>query len=266
MNGDTPDPPRAGVHGSSGESAEVGAAPAWVHLAIPPLPRGTVVLVSTGVDSVLGAAAHPDAICLFVDYGQPHVELERAVARRLFGPRLEVVEIRPLGPQVGEGGAFIPNRNLLFACLGAQRGDRLILGAMADDYSPDKTPTAMAMMSGVLTAFGERRVTVETSTPGLMRHEAVARFLLQGGDPARVLASWSCYGPGPERCLDCRGCFRWGVTMRANGLNVPLCSDRIIAAYQANRDQYPARRLAAIDAALGDLTQNHPSRWWPNDD
>jgi len=235
----------------------------WVHLYMPALPYGTVVLTSTGVDSVLGAAAHPAAPCVMVDYGQPYVEQERQVARRLFGERLEVVTVSPLGPQVGEGGGFIPNRNLLFACLAAQRGDRIILGAMADDYSPDKTPEALVAMGQVLTLFGERPVTVETCTPGLMRHEAVARYLIRNGDAGRLLRSWSCYGPGPERCLDCRGCFRWGVTMRANGLDVPLCSERVIAAYQANRDQYPPRRLAAIDAALGDIYRNSPYQWWP---
>lgn len=220
-------------------------------ISIEALATETVVLVSSGVDSMICAHAFPDARKVFVDYGHNEADAERKACLRLF-PDVEVITLR--GRFVSPDGVFVPERNLLFACLAAQYGSRIILGAMKDDKSVDKTPDALAAMSAILTRFGGfgRTVSVEAPFIDLMKHEAVAMYLANGGDPARLLSTWSCYGNGETQCWDCKACFRWSSAMRANGLDVRLPSERVVAYYLGRLHTYPPGRIWSHLKAIDD--------------
>lgn len=214
---------------------------------------GPVVLTSSGVDSTICGDWYPQAVKLFVAYGHPEEAAEQRAVQRLF-PDVRVIQVR--GEFRSPDGVFVPARNLFFACLAAQLGDEIILGAMADDQSPDKTPQALADMSAVLTAFSKKTVRVQSPLIHLLKHEAVRAYLQGGGSPERIKSSWSCYSNQPTQCWDCPACFRWVCAMIPHGLDVPLPSDRLIETYLGKLHRYPPGRVWAICNTV----RHHPSR------
>ncbi len=62
--------------------------------------------------------------------------------------------------------------------------------------------------------------------------------------------TWSCYGPGPGRCLACKACMRWAVALRVNGLDVELPNESVITGYLSRLHLYEPDRQWAILMAL----------------
>jgi len=227
----------------------------------PDYPAGTVILVSSGVDSTICADDLPEARLLFVDFGQAEVERERAVVQELFAGRdLRFARV-DAGLRHTADGVFVPARNLMLACLAIHHGDDVVMGAMADDRSMDKTPEALLAMARILSDQGGRPITVRSPLMEQLKHEAVAGYLARHPlfGEMRMRQTWSCYGPGPERCLNCKACFRWAVAMRVNGIDVPLPADEIIAGYLRRLFIYePGRQWAILSALRGWPSQGRP--------
>ena len=243
-------------------ATSIGQFPAWnpeianspqVSVAGTP-PSGTVVLVSSGIDSTICADMYPEAKLLFVDFGQAEVRLERAAVRRLFRGR-DLHEVMLRAPMAkGADGTFVPARNLLFACLAVQLGNEVVIGAMADDRSVDKTPEALRAMERILSDQAGFPVRVTAPLLGKLKYEAVADYL-EGAKSrdeasARLRSTWSCYGPGPRRCLRCKACLRWSVALIVNGVDVLLPSDAVIRGYLARLHLYEHGRRWSILAAI----------------
>lgn len=210
-------------------------------------PSGTVVLVSSGIDSTICADLEPTATRLFVDFGQAEIAQERCAARHLFPDMVEATLRANLGHAAD--GVFVPARNLLLACIALHYGDDVVLGAMLDDVAIDKTPVAIAAQQQILTAQAGRPITVRAPLITMLKHEAVAYYLARGGSRERIKATWSCYSPGPLRCLACKACMRWAVALRVNGIDVPLPNDEIIRGYLARLHIYePGRQWAILNA------------------
>lgn len=123
----------------------------------------------------------------------------------------------------------MPARNLLLACLAVHHGDDIVIGAMRDDHSVDKTPSALRAMSRILSDQAGRDIRVRAPLADLYKSEAVEQYVSTCPPRlqrlARMVRTWSCHGPGPERCLRCKECFRWSVALRSAGVDVPAPDD-----------------------------------------
>lgn len=213
--------------------------------------QGTVVLVSGGIDSVLAASLYPQAITLFVDYGQGYARQELAACDRLFPDLKDMIVF---GKSPGRVGNYVPARNLMLACLALRWGSRIVLGGMADDNCADKTPAAFDDMSRILTAQAGRRIDVVSPFWNLTKFEAISHYLAGGGDPERLRQTFSCYDPhmglrDPQqaRCGECEACFRWSVALRAAGVDVPPPGEAMAIRYLQNLHTYhPARQWATL--------------------
>jgi 7-cyano-7-deazaguanine synthase len=208
-----------------------------------PAPKGSVVLLSGGMDSAtclaLAAREARPVHALTIVYGQRHVR-EVASARRLarfYRARRHVILHLPLGPlldsaltdrgrplprRAARAGrippTYVPVRNtiLLAVALGYAESHRLgaiYLGANAIDYSgyPDCRPPFLRAFERV--ARLGTRTGVETGrsirirAPLLRRTKAdVVRLGERLGVPWRL--TWSCYAGAGTPCGRCDAC-RW---------------------------------------------------------
>jgi 7-cyano-7-deazaguanine synthase in queuosine biosynthesis len=157
---------------------------------------GTVVLVSGGVDSLINADEHPDARLLFVDMGHADAANERRALGYLFQDReLRVAAVA--GIDGGRDGMFVPARNMLLACIAVHHGDDIVIGAMADDHSVDKTPEALAAMSRILTEQSGRPVNVRAPLLPYCKHEAVRMYVDGRGWRRAPSPATGCSTRGP---------------------------------------------------------------------
>lgn len=170
---------------------------------------GSVVLLSGGIDSAVCAAIEADRgrlhSCLFVWYGQPAVDAERAAARaiacQLDVPFHLIAVPLPLGdmsaPEGEEGPRVVPGRNLallsLATCHALSVGaDTVVIGATADDrdsYPDCRGPFLRDVSEVARVTYG---VHVEAPLIGLHKPAIVgiARRL-----ELDLSKTWSCYTP-----------------------------------------------------------------------
>jgi 7-cyano-7-deazaguanine synthase len=212
-----------------------------VEVGVRAVPRGSVVLLSGGMDSAtclaLAAREAPPVHALTVVYGQRHrreVRSARALARH-FRVRRHVVVTLPLRPLLASSltrpgrplprrpsrsgripSTYVPARNtiLLSLALGYAESHRLgaiYIGANAIDYSgyPDCRPAFLraferAARLGTRTGT-EGGVGVRVRAPLLRRSKkAIVRLGERWGVPWRL--TWSCYAGGRRPCGRCDAC------------------------------------------------------------
>ncbi|HXQ49412.1 MAG TPA: 7-cyano-7-deazaguanine synthase QueC [Thermoplasmata archaeon] len=207
----------------------------------PSRPRGSVVLLSGGMDSAtclaLASRDAPPVHALTVGYGQRHVReirSARAIARHYRVARHTVLDL-PLGPLLDSsltrrarplpraGGrpgripsTYVPARNtiLLAVALGYAESHRLgsiFIGANAIDYSgyPDCRPPFLRAFERV--ARLGTRTGVETGRGIRIRapllrlsKERIVRLGERLGVPWQL--TWSCYAGGRVPCTRCDAC------------------------------------------------------------
>jgi 7-cyano-7-deazaguanine synthase in queuosine biosynthesis len=188
-------------------------------------------MVSGGLDSFLAANQFPKAKRVFVEWGQPYLELERrAVA--LLHPGAEVVRVD--GAPIPED-CYIPARNLMFATIGVRFGSEICLAGMRDEMCADKSPDAFRDMTDILTKQCKKPTRVFSPFWNVTKAEAVRSYLAKGGDPELLCQTVSCYGSGQKPCLDCEACFRRFVALASNGVPVPRPTEAVVRAYGLNR-------------------------------
>jgi 7-cyano-7-deazaguanine synthase in queuosine biosynthesis len=164
-----------------------------------------------------------------------------------------------------------PARNLLLATVAAQYGEHIVLGGMADDHCPDKTPAAFRVMQDAL-----NHLVMGTAQDGayrvlspfwhLSKADAVAQYLADGGAPDTLLRTHSCYRQWTKAghgCGQCAACFRWRVALRANGLDVAAPGETITTEYLAKLHTYERGRVWTILRAIA--TRWHPVVAWDID-
>lgn len=208
-----------------------------------------VVMVSGGLDSFLARSLLPGATPLFVEWGQPYLEMERQAVRTLY-PDARTVAVGGLPEPQGQD-PYVPARNLMFACMGARFGSRVWLAGMRDEMCADKSPEAFRAMTQILSAHCRGGVEVCSPFWNLTKPEAVRAYLLNGGDREALRKTVSCYGSGSSPCLDCEACFRRFVALVSNGVEVPRPSESVIRSYGLQRiHSVPAATAHATLAAL----------------
>jgi len=227
----------------------------------PRAPRGSVVLLSGGMDSATCLAwaanrARP-VHALTVVYGQRHareVRAARALARRYRVANHVVVRL-PLGGLLGSSltdrhrpipsrpsrrgripSTYVPARNtiLLAVALGyaeTHRLDTIVIGANAVDYSgyPDCRPAflrqfeRLAQLATKAGVEGTSRLRVRA--PLIRKSKAeIVRWGERLGVPWAM--TWSCYAGGRTPCGRCDSCRLRARGFRGAGVPDPLVRPR----------------------------------------
>lgn len=210
-----------------------------------------ILLVSGGLDSFLAYQHLGRPETLFIDYGQPYIDLEQKAVDHLY-PHSHKVKITGL-PELGNN-IHIDGRNMMLATLALRYSNIIYFAAMDDEICSDKNPRAFQTMSRVLTRHSKQK-NVEVRSPfwGMTKAEAVTRYLDAGGDPEVLTQTVSCYTDGDEPCLNCQACFRRFVALKSNGIDVPRPSEQIIKSYGLGRlHKVLPRRLGDTIKAIED--------------
>lgn len=166
-----------------------------------------VILMSGGVDSAyLAKFVERNALCLFVDYGQPARVQERnsawGLAKNLM---LGWAEVTVYGMPMGDmddwksGACVVPARNLWLTSLAAAFGDEVWIGCAPQDER-DYEDCRLHFLEDLNTAMRSIGRTLRWSNaPRPERVEWLSEKNL-------LDMTWSCYGPGPTACEECASC------------------------------------------------------------
>lgn len=183
----------------------------------------TALLFSGGADSVAAwfLLGRPNAVYVRIGHAYQDRELRTIDHQMRSDPRLNVKVLQ--GPDLGDleqADGHIPHRNALLAATVAAHGyERILLGALAGEASPDKQPRFMRALSQMLSTSESHRVVVEAPLRRYTKTGAIRRLLREHPEAWPMLnASRSCYGNSDEPCLACQACFRRWVAFRLNHL------------------------------------------------
>lgn len=203
-------------------------------------PRGAVVLLSGGLDSMVAARLAAEAgyriFALTIDYNQRHrreIDAARVIAEQIGAERHVILplDLRAFGgsaltdniavPKEGVGPdipvTYVPARNLVFLSLTLAWAEALnvrdiFIGVNALDYSgyPDCRPefiAAFEQIADLATKAGAEgsRFTIHAPLQFLGKADIAREAIRLGLDPA---ISWSCYDPQPDgrACGMCDSC------------------------------------------------------------
>ena len=204
------------------------------HIGPVPNPEGpgTVVLYSGGVDSYcLAVLENPDVLLhvnLHGTYGQ--VETDRLRTPPGMENRLVSLDLPLLSEfEIRDEGRILPARNAFLALLGAQYGDRVLMGSIAASPGSDKDEGFAERMTFLLKYVWQpqakwnrdgRETRLDLPVYGLTKQQLVAKALEAGarGEDIRE-RTFSCYQPiNGEPCGECGPCGkRWGA-LAGNGI------------------------------------------------
>lgn len=177
------------------------------------------LLFSGGLDSVCALHLLPGVRPVYVRIGHRYETPELDHASALVGDALQVLA----GPAIGsleESDGHIRHRNAALVITAAAHGYRVIyLGALRGEASPDKSGRFMRHLTQLLTTSEAEPHIVEAPFAALTKTGLLDLALRTGLDPARVLASRSCYGAGQSPCGECQACFRRWVALVNNGMD-----------------------------------------------
>jgi len=209
-------------------------------------------MVSGGVDSTILADFRPEALPIFVDFGQNYCVEEREAAQNLF-PNLEIVEIAGL-PCSDLDEVFIPARNLLLASIGSQFADEVIIAGIKDDHCVDKTEHAFEKFSDVLSLASEKNIRIYSPGWEFAKVDLVQRYAKRGPKQVeRLLKTFSCYFPEDgHHCGQCQACFRRSVSFLANGIEVDPPGVDICMQNLVNLHLYERERVWSVLKVIND--------------
>ena len=205
----------------------------------------TYCLVSGGLDSYLTwwiTKAKP----IFINYNQQYIQKELETVKKLYED-LTIIEIKDLPTNKNR---YIPCRNLMFCTIVSHFDcDKILISGMDDDKDIDKSPKEFGKMSRMISKHANRQITIESPWWGYSKASAVKKYLELGGNPEDLTKTYSCYKP--EKCYECDACYRWGIALLSNKINVkPPSINNIINRGIKQLWHRPIERLNEICSAM----------------
>lgn len=214
-----------------------------------------ILLVSGGLDSYITWHYLNKPTIIFVNYGQPYFDIEKAAVYKLYD-NIQEININGLG-SLKE--IYVPARNLMLASLALRHSNIIALGGVKDEKCRDKSPKAFKIMSTVLSMFNKKEVTVFSPIWHLTKSQAVKWYIEQDLDVSILHSTVSCYSTGlnQEPCNDCESCFRRFVSLAVNGVinENRLPTERIIKSYIKRLRLQPYNRDKEIIQALKSINE-----------
>lgn len=169
-----------------------------------------VILYSGGMDSVIVSHLHPDAKKVYFDMKSRYSEAEMATLED------DVIIDETFDfSKLERDDAIIPYRNMYLVTRACDYGDVIYVGATEGDRSNDKDKRFFELASYVINHMNaswwgdghEKRF--EYPLKDLTKSECVQTYLNAGGDPQRLIDSFSCYTPVENKqCGNCKPCVR----------------------------------------------------------
>jgi 7-cyano-7-deazaguanine synthase in queuosine biosynthesis len=217
-----------------------------------------------------------DSVCAYYLLGEPrcvHVNLDGKTwndawnAHDDLGIPVEFAESRwdrDTHAPTSEDG-HIPLRNLHLATVGALYGDRVILGAVRGESSPDKSDKFLRAASKALTAASKgRTIKVEAPLKHMTKRQLVAALITHVGEKRGreiVASTRSCYSLYHPRCGACMACFRRWVALSLNGIH----EQHENPPWEWGVPTWGERLDYLLDAPLGEwpgIAQTNLEAWW----
>jgi len=198
---------------------------------LPPAAR-MALLYSGGPDAFITwrLLGMPSALYVNVGNAACGEEAQRVqLANQAFEPDRPIQLVLGGSPMSELPTGWIPNRNLRLILAAAQLHPDVVIARIAE-WGPDKNPGFFRAVERLLArsrgghfqaATNVPRVRIHTPFGHLTKTQLVRRYL--DAHPATGVAdlkdfTWSCYGPGPQFCGECGGCWcRW-VAFTNNGI------------------------------------------------
>lgn len=177
-----------------------------------------LLLLSGGMDSALCLAKYGAALCLGVNYGQPHA-IELKFARKIaaqFNSEFFLLQV-PFLPRVDD--VVFAGRNAVLVALGAaiaqSRGlETVVIGCNFSDAQrfPDCRPDFVRSLDAAMRGAYGIRVAAPLLT---MTKSQIATEAKECGLPQ----TWTCYSPaGDRQCGECYSCK--GLGLESNNAKV----------------------------------------------
>lgn len=171
-----------------------------------------LVMLSGGRDSAVLLAERPNNTeALFVNYGQRNLEKEQQAAQAIAGHYNVPLHFMTLEGLYPAGAKDKPFRNGILISMGislaAQLGQRLVA------YAGHKGAAEWAAMDNNPYFHEAMHVAAMHGTGGQVKlfapYLAVSKqTIYRRGEALKVpwQLTWSCYGPGPQPCGECKPC------------------------------------------------------------
>lgn len=206
-----------------------------------------ILLVSGGIDSYITWHYMNKPQVLFVDYGQPYINIEKKAVNKLYGLNVKEVTISGLKEL---NDIYVPARNLMMASLALRFSTNIVFGAVKDEMCRDKSPRAFRIMAKTLSEFNKRDVLVYSPIWHFTKSEAVKWYINSGHNIQDLESTVSCYSD--NLCNNCESCFRRFVALAVNGV---IQADRIpqhdiIKKFMKSLHAQPCNRDKEIALAL----------------
>lgn len=200
-----------------------------------------VKLVSGGIDSYIMSQEY-EGENVYIDFGQPYSEEERAALDRL-GVDYETIVISK--PGAAFGNIYIPDRNLALACIAEMYygADEIYMAGLKDDNCADKTEAEFEIMSATVSRYAGKQARIISPYWSKTKGDIIAEFR---GDKQKLTDTFSCYKPHDGKpCGDCPACLRRVIALETNGIDSGISlSDRIIDEYLRKIHTYDADRIS----------------------
>ena len=186
---------------------------------------GTVLCFSGGLDSLIAWFYLNKPKAIYFAAGHRYEQKEwlacEALMRQI--PDLKVIRDTSLFLKPWEQGdkAFIKNRNLLYATIASNYGNKIVMAGIKGDNISDKSPEAFQAMTGMLDIINPSEKYRVYSPFWEMSKTDIIKWYIGAGHPKEHLrASVSCYTKDEEgQCGICASCFRKWVALESAGIS-----------------------------------------------
>lgn len=168
-----------------------------------------VQLYSGGLDSyIISKLINPD-VKLYFNYGTEQNKLEMSVL-----PDDVIVKDLPIGEYTQDDGlSTIPLRNLIFASIAVNYGNKIVLGGLKSDLHFDKKPEFARLTTELFNSVLEKErqpKTVKLMLPfkDYTKTDLIVEYLKEGYSLDDLdKYSWSCHTPDNGKpCGHCQAC------------------------------------------------------------
>lgn len=207
-----------------------------------------ILLFSGGIDSYAAWHYLNKPQTLYIDAKTKYSEKEIKVVRRLVPDTLIDTSLDLHDREQGEK-AYVPFRNLLFACLAAKYSDTIVIAGVKDDVVSDKNEKIFGQFTKLLSKLENRDIRVESPFWDMTKSEVVEWFLKTvPGARYLIHETTSCYHPTKTYCGACPSCFRKWCALWDNGLKTDFFDKELMYDYYkaAKSGKYDRKRNKSI--------------------
>lgn len=201
-------------------------------------PYSSILLFSGGVDSFVAYYYLNQPQTVFFKTNHRYQPMEIQSVKSLIPSTIIDNSInfstREVGPK-----AYIPFRNLHYACLASKYADIIYIAGNRDDKISDKTPEIFEEFSDLLSRLDGRKISVMSPFWELSKPELVEWYLNYSIDDdyetrvQNLLGTASCYASDlrTKFCGECPACFRKWVAFWLNGIKLRFNNEKVLKEY-----------------------------------